>query len=120
MVKSQTKEKKIVERVDGQRYLLTILAEEESALGKLEEFLKASDVKLEKIENLGRRSLVFPIKKHHELMLMSAFFVCDPSVTTPLEKKLQHEDFIVRMLLTTWDAEVAEFSERGKRVRKDV
>lgn len=120
MAKTQTKEKKLVERLDGQRYLLTILAEDDAALGQLEHFLKNAEVTLEKIENLGRRSLVFPIKKHRELLLMSAFFTCDPGMISALEKKLRHEDYIARMILTTWDAEVAEFNERGKRVRRDV
>lgn len=120
MTKTEQKEKPIV-KTDGQRYLLTILAKEDGALAKLEDLLKSLDIVVEKSENLGRRPLTFPIKKNHELLLMSCYFTIDPTLAPKLDKKLAHEEYITRFLLTTWNAEIADYNERGgKRVRKDV
>lgn len=121
MIKSETTEETKVEAHEGQRYLLTVLAQDDAAKEKLEGFLKENEITPERVENLGRRNLTFSINKHSELTLISAFFTVSPSTIPALEKKLRHEEYIERFLLTTWKAEVAQFSERGgRRPRKDV
>jgi ribosomal protein S6 len=120
MVKSEKEEKVAPERLKGQRYLLTILAQDDSDLEKLETFLKEFDINIEKVENLGRRSLFFPVDKQRELILMSAFFVAQNDQAPIIENKLNHEAFAKRILLTKWNAEIVQLSERGKRVKKDV
>ena len=121
MVKTQTTEETKTADREGQRYLLTILAEDDAAKDKLEGFLKEAEITPERVENLGRRNLTFSINKRTELTMISAFFTVAPSIIPDLEKKLRHEEYIERFLLTTWKAEVAQFSERGgRRPRKDV
>lgn len=114
-----TKEKAIsikLESVD--RYLLTVMVENDSYLPEVEKIIESSNITLEKSENLGEKTLAYPIKKHNALTMLSFFIkATDSESIKALDKTLYRDSKIVRYLLTNWQAEIPVPREdrRGRR-----
>ncbi len=98
-----------------QLYLLSALIKNEAELDGIVEYLKKFDVKIKKSESLGPKTLSFPVKKHHELILISIFFTTDPSEVGKIEKGLHHEEEVLRFLLTDWKGDMEQRQNRPRK-----
>jgi ribosomal protein S6 len=103
---------------EGQLYLLTLLVSDEKSLATVKEHLK-DRVKIVKEENLGPRTLAYPINKHKELTLISIFFTADSTVVTAIEKELKLEEEVERFLLTTWRGDINKEPRSARKPRSD-
>ena len=102
MVKEKTTSTEIkVAAVTGQLYLLSALVQKEETL-KLLKKVVSSKAEIVKEENLGKKTLAYPINKHSELILLSIFFTAEPTNLIAIEKELHVEEEIERYLVTSW------------------
>lgn len=96
-------------------YLLSALGENGPAIVKnIESLLGNLGAQIEKIEDLGQRELAQPVKKHHQLSLVSVFFRLDNAKIKQFEEQLREEETIIRFLLTSWRAPLEEPKTRSK------
>ena len=89
----------------GQLYLLSALVQKEGVMELLKKVV-SSKAKISREENLGKKTLAYPINKHKELTLLSIFFVAEPKNVQAIEKELHLEEEIERYLITSWSAEL--------------
>lgn len=97
-------------------YLLSALLKEEAALAELVQFVGKHNAIVKKSENLGSRTLSFPVLGERELLLTSIFFMAEPSAVASLEKALRHEEYVKRFLLTDWKGDI----DAPVRKRRDM
>lgn len=115
MVKEKTTSTEIkVAAVTGQLYLLSALVQKEETL-KLLKKVVSSKAEIVKEENLGKKTLAYPINKHSELTLLSIFFTAEPTNLIAIEKELHVEEEIERYLVTSWSAELPKEDEHTFR-----
>lgn len=119
MTKTSVKEEIVeVAAAADQLYLLSLLVQDEKALATVKDYLK-DRVKILKDENLGVKTLAYPINKHKELTLISIFFTANSDVVGPIERELKLEEEVERFLLTTWRGDINKemTNERNRRER---
>ena len=101
-------------------YLLTALTDSsEAALKLIDQTIVTAGGTVTKTEDLGVRSLAYPISKKTELGLISVFFSGQPDIIKPIEGELKHEATLVRYLLTSW-REDPHKEQPKRRVRTNV
>jgi len=105
--------------IAGQLYLLTVLVQDEKVLATILDSLKDRSTVV-KQENLGLKTLAYPINKHRELTMISIFFTASGEAVTAIEKDLKTETDIERFLLTSWKGDIEKTdSPRRPRIKKD-
>ena len=124
MAKTAVLKKEIVEPITEPSgatglYLISALVKNDEALEKVASFIKESGAEVKKAENLGIKSLVFPINKNHQLTLVSVFFTAESKTANKLQETLRHEEFIERFLLTTWRGPIELPPRKNARVKKE-
>lgn len=87
-------------------YLLTALVKTEADFAELQKVVAKHPITIKKAENLGARTLAFPIKKAHELLLTSIFFTAQSTAISPIDKELENEETVMRYLLTDWNGDI--------------
>jgi len=104
-----------MEEAKQKLYLLSALGENGPATVKIiEGLLGGLGAQIEKTEDLGPRELAQPVKKRHQLSLVSVFFALDGAKLKQFEEQLREEETIVRFLLTSWRAPLEEPKTRSK------
>lgn len=103
-----------------ERYLLSALVEQASALSGIAKELEGAGAKIVKTEELGERRLAFTINKHSSLQLVSIFFEAGKEMIRETEKNLRGNNNIQRFLLTKWAADPNEASSRRGRGRTEA
>lgn len=101
-------------QVGFRRYLLTVLAADESVLKTMEEIVTKEGVEIKKSESLGKRRLAHKIGGSTELFVLSIFFDAPRSVIKTIEKTLYQEQPVKRFLLSEWKAAVPEAEKRAR------
>lgn len=80
-------------------YELTFLLNEETELPNLKKLVSDHNGKITKEENLGKKSLAYPIKKNHSANFYCWTFEMDNKQVTEFRKKLNFNDKLIRYLL---------------------
>ncbi|MFH0838803.1 MAG: 30S ribosomal protein S6 [Candidatus Omnitrophota bacterium] len=87
---------------EGMFLLSPNLAEEnlEKAISVLKDVLQKNEATIEKIENLGKKSLTFKIKKCKESVYILIYFAAKPSAILAIEKMLKLNESVLRIMIT--------------------
>jgi len=98
------------------QYLITALtADPAKALKYLEKMIDEHSGAIKKSEDLGPRTLAYPIDRQRELNLVSVFFSISPAAIKPLNDKLAAQDSIARYLLTIWRADIDQTKPKAAK-----
>lgn len=100
-------------------YLLTTLIKEEKDFDQIVSAVKAAGATVVKTENLGERTLAFPVKKHRALILASIFFTATSGEVKAINQELKSEEAVFRFLLTDWKADPDAPKRPTRPVRRE-
>ncbi|MBI5127085.1 30S ribosomal protein S6 [Candidatus Roizmanbacteria bacterium] len=81
------------------KYELTFLLNEEAELKNIKDLITSLSGKIEKEENWGEKTLVYPIKKLQRAKFYNLTLDIDKTKTAELRKKLNFNEKLIRFLL---------------------